>query len=216
MDDGSLPRRRKTNPKATKPEQIRDAAIRCFAEHGIASTSLRIIAETAGVSLGLIQHYFVTKSQLIECIDHHVLSIFGAALDVQSEVSAADAGSRFAELMSNNPDVMDYIARALAEGGAVGNLIFDGLYEISAQQGASFATRGLVRDALDPVWSNLLPLILRVGTVMLRPHIERHVAGSLYDPAQTSRWDAAVTRMIREGQMNMSGTLPTVEDTARA
>lgn len=216
MDDGSLPRRRKTNPKATKPEQIRDAAIRCFAQHGVANTSLRTIAETAGVSLGLIQHYFVTKNQLIECIDHHVLSIFGAALHVQSEVSATDAGTRFAELMSNNPDVMDYIARALAEGGAVGNVIFDGLYEISAQQGAGFAAQGLVRDDLDPVWSNLLPLILRVGTVMLRPHIERHVAGSLYDPEQTSRWDAAVTRMIREGQMNMSGMPPTVEDTARA
>lgn len=204
MDDGSLPRRR-THPKATKPEQIRDAAMRCFAEHGIATTSLRVIAETAGVSLGLIQHYFVTKNQLIECIDRHVLSIFGEALNGESEVSAADraadAGSRFAELMCKNPDVMDYIGRALAEGGAVGGVIFDGLYAISAEQGVSFAAQGLLPDDLDPVWANLLPLILRVGTIMLRPHVERHVAGSLYDPAQTSRWDAAVTRMIREGQM---------------
>jgi len=169
------------------------------------STSLRVIAETAGVSIGVIQHYFVTKNQLIECIDRHVLFIFSEALDEPSEVSAADpaadAGSRFAELMSNSPDVMDYVGRALAEGGAVGSVIFDGLYAISAHQGASFAAQDLVPDDLDPVWANLLPMILRVGTIMLRPHIERHVAGSLYDVAQTSRWDAAVTRIIREGQM---------------
>ncbi|MCX2715852.1 TetR/AcrR family transcriptional regulator [Mycolicibacterium sp. J2] len=206
MDDGSLPRRREPGPEATKPEQIRDVAMRCFAERGIASTSLRVIAETAGVSLGLIQHYFVTKNQLIECIDRHVLSIFDEALGGQSEVSAADpaadAGGRFAELMYKNPDVMDYIGRTLAEGGAVGSVIFDGLYAISAAQGARFAEQGLVPNDLDPVWANLLPLVLRVGTIMLRPHIERYVDGSLYEPAQTSRWDAAVSRMIREGQMS--------------
>ncbi|WP_179476168.1 TetR/AcrR family transcriptional regulator [Mycolicibacterium vinylchloridicum] len=204
MNDGSLPRR-PAHPKATKPEQIRDAAMRCFAEHGIATTSLRVIAETAGVSIGIIQHYFATKNQLIEDIDRHVLSIFVDTLNGQSELSAADqaadAGSRFAELMYKNPHVMDYIGRALAEGGAVGEVIFDGLYAISAQQGAGFAAQGLLPEDLDPVWANLLPLILRVGTIMLRPHIERFVAGPLYDPAQTSRWDAAVTRMIRKGQM---------------
>lgn len=206
MDDRPLPRR-PGQQKATKPEQIRDAAMKCFAEHGIAATSLRVIAATAGVSLGLIQHYFATKTQLIECIDHHVLSIFGDALN-QGEAEAgatdqaADAGSRFAELMYRNPDVMDYIGRALTEGGAVGSVIFDGLYAISAAQGASFSAQGLLPDDLDPVWANLLPLILRVGTIMLRPHLERYVDGPLYDPAQTSRWDAAVTRMIREGQMS--------------
>ena len=206
MDNGTLPRPPETNAKATKPEQIRDAAMRCFAVHGIATTSLRVIAETAGVSLGLIQHYFVTKGQLIDSIDRHVLAIFDEALGEAAPVSTADdivtdAGSRFAELMCTNPDVMDYIGRALTEGGDVGNALFEGLYAISAHQGATFAAQGLTPDDLDPVWAAMLPLILRVGTVMLRPHVERHISGTLYDPAQTSRWDAALTRMIREGQM---------------
>lgn len=209
MDDASLPRPRprEPHPRATKPERIRDAAMRCFAEHGIAATPLRVIAATAGVSIGVIQHYFVTKHHLMESIDRHVLTIIGEALDTPSQTGEAndqvtDLGSRFAELMCKNPDVMDYIGRALAEGGDAGNVIFDGLYAISAQQGATFAAQGLAADDLDPVWANMLPLILRVGTIMLRPHIERHMAGELYDPARTSRWDAAVTRMIREGQMN--------------
>ncbi len=40
---------------------------------------------------------------------------------------------------------------------------------------------------------------LRVGTIILRSRVERHLSGPLYDRAETSRWEAAVTRMIREG-----------------
>lgn len=191
---------------AARPAQIRDAAMKCFAEHGIANTSLRTIAEAAGVSLGLIQHYFGTKAQLIEAIDRRVLDVFAGMPIEPSSTSGdddpvSDTGSRLAELMSKNPDVMDYVGRALAERGEVGNTIFDGFYAISAQQGAAFAAEGLTPDDLDPLWANMLPLILRVGTIMLRQHIERHVDGSLYGPEQISRWDAAVTRLIREGQM---------------
>ena len=205
--DASLPQRLdREHEDATRPERIRDMAMRCFAQRGIATTSLRTIAAAAGVSIGLIQHYFGTKKQLIECIDEHVLAVFNGALNASpplTEVAAAsnDAGDRFAELMCNNPDVMDYVGRALAEGGEVGKVIFDGLRAISEQQGVTFAARGMIAEDLDPTWAPLLPLILRVGTIMLRPHLERHLTGPLYDSAQTTRWDAAVTRMIREGQL---------------
>ncbi len=204
MTRGSFSRTPNWGSTAAKPAQIRDAAMKCFAERGIASTSLRTIAEEAGVSLGLIQHYFVTKAQLIEAIDAHVLDVFA---QMQAEPSPAagdrvgDASDRLAALMTENPDVMDYVGRALAEHGEVGNTIFDGFFAISAEHGAAFAAQGLTPEDLDPLWSNMLPLILRVGTIMLRHHIERHIDGPLYDPAQLSRWSAAVTRMICQGQL---------------
>ena len=201
--DGLAPR--PAAASATKPEQIRDAAMRCFAEGGIAGTSLQAIADAADVSIGLIQHYFGTKRQLIASIDRHVLRVFGDALEVSTgetdvAASASEAGSRFAELMHHNPEIMDYVGRALAEGGEVGKVIFDGLHAISEQQGVTFADQGLMPDDLDAVWAAMLPLILRVGTIMLRPHVERHLPGSLYDWDETSRWDAAVTRLIQKGQ----------------
>jgi TetR/AcrR family transcriptional regulator, regulator of cefoperazone and chloramphenicol sensitivity len=206
MVNGHLPH--SSDSAATKPEQIREAAMKCFAQQGIAGTSLRTIAGAADVSLGLIQHYFFTKTQLIESIDRHVLAVFGDALGTTAgsppAASADDAGDRFAALMTENPDVMDYVGRALAEGGEVGRVVFDGLCEISEQQGIAFAERHLTADDLDPVWAAMLPLILRVGTIMLRPHVERHLTSSLYDPAETARWDAAVTRMIREGQFKQN------------
>ncbi|SCX11175.1 TetR/AcrR family transcriptional regulator [Mycolicibacterium fluoranthenivorans] len=200
--DGSAPR--PPVGSATKPEQIREAAMKCFAENGVAGTSLQMIADAADVSIGLIQYYFVTKGQLIESIDRHVLTVFRDALGVSpgtdDVASASEVGSRFAELMHYNPAIMDYVGRALAEGGEVGRAIFDGLYAISEQQGVAFAAQGLTPDDLDSVWAAMLPLIIRVGTIVLRPHVERRLAGSLYDWDETSRWDAAVLRLIQKGQ----------------
>lgn len=76
MNRGAVPRTPRWESTAARSSEIRDVAMKCFAERGIASTSLRTIAAQAGVSLGLIQHYFVTKSQLIEAIDHYVLEVF--------------------------------------------------------------------------------------------------------------------------------------------
>lgn len=203
MNPGSFSPTPNWGSTAAKPAQIRDVAMKCFAERGIASTSLRTIAEEAGVSLGLIQHYFVTKAQLIEVIDAHVLDVF-AQMQAEPPPAAGDlvgdASDRLTALMTENPDVMDYIGRALAEHGEVGNTIFDGFFAISAEQGAAFAAQGLTPEDLDPLWSNMLPLILRVGTIMLRHHIERHTDGPLYEPEQLSRWNTAVTRMICQGQ----------------
>ncbi|UUZ44910.1 TetR family transcriptional regulator [Janibacter limosus] len=39
-------------------ERIRTAALALFAEHGVAATSLREVARSAGVAPGLVGHYF--------------------------------------------------------------------------------------------------------------------------------------------------------------
>jgi AcrR family transcriptional regulator len=54
-------------------ERIRDAALKSLATHGVAATSLRMVAEAAGVSLGLVQHYFGTKAALVAAVDQYVL-----------------------------------------------------------------------------------------------------------------------------------------------
>ncbi|HYR13091.1 MAG TPA: hypothetical protein VEQ67_02585, partial [Mycobacterium sp.] len=59
----------------------------------------------------------------------------------------------------------------------------------------------LTREDLDPQWAALNPLILRIGAIILRPHIERYLGESFTTAAQLQRWDAAVTTLIREGQV---------------
>jgi TetR/AcrR family transcriptional regulator, regulator of cefoperazone and chloramphenicol sensitivity len=44
-------------------------------------------------------------------------------------------------------------------------------------------------------------LLLRLGPLMLRSHIERHLPEPFNSPTQLERWDDSVTTMIRQGQL---------------
>jgi TetR/AcrR family transcriptional regulator, regulator of cefoperazone and chloramphenicol sensitivity len=187
-------------------ERIRDAALTNFADHGIAATSLRMVADTAGVSIGLVQHYFRTKAALVSAVENYVLEVVGDALDSTPlpeppSDSLTEAGRRLTSIMAEQPNVIHYLGRALAEGGVFGLVIFNGLIAISAAQRDQFMQQGTAPPDLDPQWAALLPLILRVGTIMLSPYIERYLGEPFFTEPQLRRWDDAVTRLIRDGQL---------------
>src|SRR5581483_7536180 len=48
--------------------RVLDAAIACFAERGIAATTLRAIAKSAGVTPALLHYYFTSKEKLVEIV----------------------------------------------------------------------------------------------------------------------------------------------------
>jgi len=186
-------------------ERIRSAALRVLADHGVNATSFRMIADAAGVSIGLIQHHFGSKGRLIEAVDEYVLAAIrevmeSAPLPEPPADALAEAGRRIVSLFADHPDVVDYLGRALVEGGAIGTMVFDGLVDISTAQHEEFCDRSLTPPDLDPVWAALNPLILRVGAIILRPHIERHLPEPFSTRSQLQRWDAAVTALIRGGQ----------------
>ncbi|OBH04123.1 MULTISPECIES: TetR/AcrR family transcriptional regulator [unclassified Mycobacterium] len=188
----------------TSKERIRDAALSCFADRGIAATSLRRIAETAEVSIGLVQHHFRTKATLTAAVDQYVLQVVGEALaptalpDPPSD-GLSEAGRRLTALMVERPDVMTYLGRALAEGGAFGSIIFSGLVGISAAQREHFVAQGNTQPDLDPDWAAINVVILRVGAVILHPYIELYLGKSFFSEAQLRRWDASVTGLLRHG-----------------
>lgn len=208
--------RRVTGVEPSNEERIRDAALLTFAAHGIAATSYRMVAEAAGVSIGLVQHYFKSKAALIAAVDEHVLDVIGRAMESAPlprppDDGLLEAGNRLTKLIAENAIVLDYAGRSLVEGEAIGTVIFDGLLGISAAQRDRFAEQHLTREDLDPDWAALNPLILRIGAIVLRPHIERHLGESFTTTAQLRRWDAAVTALIREGQLHRN-PLPSSRD----
>jgi TetR/AcrR family transcriptional regulator, regulator of cefoperazone and chloramphenicol sensitivity len=200
-------------PEPSAKERIRDAALSCFAVRGIAATPLRTVAETAGVSIGLVQHHFHTKAALTAAVDQYVLQVVGEALEPRAPLEPPsdvleEAGSRLTALMVQRPDVMTYLGRALAEGGALGSVIFTGLAAISAGQGDQFGQQGNLRPDLDPDWGVLNPLILRIGAIILHPYIEVYLRESFFTEPQLRRWDAAVTSLIRRGQFTEEPETP--------
>ena len=176
------------------------------AAKGIAATSLRTIAEAAGTSVGLVQHYYGTKAALIAAVDDYVVEVISDAVGADSLPSPPhdaldEMGDRLTTVIADQPDVFDYLGRALVEGDSIGSAIFDGLVRLSAAQSNLFAERLQIRSDLDPLWGALNPLLLRFGAVILRGHIERHLPEPLNTPTQLRRWDAAVTALLRHGQL---------------
>jgi AcrR family transcriptional regulator len=197
--------RRPATAEPSSVGRIRDAALECFSTNGIAATSLRTVAESAGVSVGSVQHHFGTKAALVESVNDHVLKVIEDAVAATPLTTAAgdpltEAGARVTSMISANEFVVDYLARALIEGDEFGTQIFDGLLALSIEQREQFAAQDMLRPEQDMVWAALNPLVLRLGAMILRTHIERHLPGPLTEPDQLRRWDAAVTALIRRGQ----------------
>ena len=186
-----------------KLERIRLAALRSFATRGAAATSLRSVAADAGVSLGLVQHHFETKAGLIKAVDDYVM---GVVIEMVSRPpsahprdSIADMGSRITNLFIEHPDVVDYFGRALIDGSDLGATIWDTLAAYGTARWNTRKETGEARDDIDVTWAALNSLVLALGTLILRGHIERQIPDAFSSPAQLERWQESVNTLLREG-----------------
>ncbi len=184
-------------------ERIRDAALASFATHGTSATTLRAVAAGAGVSLGLVQHHFATKAGLIEAVDEYV---FGVVVEAMSQPlleppgdSIGEIGSRVTRIIAEQPDVAGYVGRALVDGSPLGDTLFDALMTVGMARWQQRAERGEIRPDLDLTWATINGLVLALGAVSLRAHVDRHLPEPLTTPAQLERWQASVDSLIRDG-----------------
>lgn len=94
-------------------QQIREAtrtaivqgAMTLFAQHGYAHTSTRRIAEQAGVSTGLMYHYFSSKEDLLHAVFDHCMGILGSAFAASQQ--SADPVERIASLLRTMFDLLE-------------------------------------------------------------------------------------------------------------
>lgn len=190
-------------------ERIRQAALESFAAHGTSATTLRAVAAAAGVSLGLVQHHFGTKAGLIAAVDEHVLAVVVTAMtqpiENPSADSVAEVSSRMFALFANQPHFTGYVGRALLDGGPLGSKIFDTLLGSGLTRWHQRVERGETRPDLDVTWAAMNSLVLALGTISLRAHIDRHLSEPLTTPAQLQRWLAAADSLLREGLFRRPG-----------
>jgi AcrR family transcriptional regulator len=182
-------------------ERIRNAALRNIATHGAAATSLRTVAAAAGVSLGLVQHHFATKAGLVKAVDDYVLSqlLTPISQPISEPDSIGEMGDRITRLLSDQTDVSDYVARALIDGSPLGVTIFDALVGFGTARWNQRGERGESRQDIDLTWAVMNSMVLALGTIVLRPHIDRNLPESMTSPAQLKRWNASTAMLLREG-----------------
>ena len=101
--------------------------------------------------------------------------------------------------LRRDPDVADYVGRALVDGSPLGITIFDTLLGIGLARwtDAGRTGRDSPRHRSDVGRDQLADA--RVGHHQACGHVERQLPEPLTTPAQLQRWLASVTTLLREG-----------------
>ncbi|MEU9116563.1 TetR/AcrR family transcriptional regulator [Streptomyces sp. NPDC048483] len=115
----------------TARARIRDAALQHFGEHGFDRATIRGIAETAGVSSGLVRHHFGSKEALRDACDAYLAKALERINDQVRTDGATEGVNYVAVAGATFGPHQAYIARALSEGRATS--LFDKLVELSQQ-----------------------------------------------------------------------------------
>ncbi|GAB3663147.1 transcriptional regulator RaaS [Zhihengliuella somnathii] len=127
--------------------RIRDAAIEQIARRGY-QVSMRVIADAAGVSLGLINHHFGSKEGLKQACDDHVLATIAGAKSASLRGGALEAManlSRIEEFVIPTA----YCMRAIASGGASARRVIDHFTADAEQYVAEAVADGTLRPSVD-------------------------------------------------------------------
>ena len=180
---------------------IIEAALEVFASRGCADATFQVIAHTAGVSVGAIQHHFGSKERLIEAVDTHVLQTIGAVMSQPEPAEPAEVGQRVRLLFEAHLPVLDYVARQLVDDGPVGRAVFDAMAAAGVARWERLAEIGATPEGLDTEWAGLNPLILVLGAIILRRHLDRRWPEGFTTERQLSRWEDAMNVLISRGQL---------------
>lgn len=186
---------------ARRRAAIIQAALAVFAARGGADATFQTIAQTAGVSIGAIQHHFGSKERLIEAVDTYVLQTIGAVMSQPEPGEPAEVGQRVRVLFKDHLPVLDYVARQLVDDGAVGRAVFDAMAAAGVQRWEHLAESGVTPEGLDTEWAGLNPLVLVLGAIILRRHLDRRWPEGFATEGQLSRWERAMNMLISQGQI---------------
>lgn len=159
--------------------RIRDAAIECFADAGVAATSVRTIAAAAGVSPALVMHHFGSKDNLRAECDHHVAALVrhakeqavgeGVELDPMGQLRAYDDGL----------PLLRYLARTLGDGTAHVAALIDEMIDDAVVYTETAVANGLMLPSDDPRGRAAVLTLWSLGAVVLHEHVHRVLGADL-------------------------------------
>ncbi|MDN5770153.1 MAG: TetR family transcriptional regulator [Microlunatus sp.] len=142
---GRLPDRH--GDELTARTRLRDAALECFAVDGF-GVSVRVIAERAHVSPGLIRHHFGSKDALRGECDEHALSTLRRLKESALSAPAGTFLAQLAQVRDYSAYVL-YILRSVRDGGPAGRAFLEHMIADAETYTDSAVDAGIVRPSRD-------------------------------------------------------------------
>ena len=170
------------NPRATDDDltakaRARNAALDLFARHGESRVSMRAVATEAGVTPGLVQHHFKTKSGLVEAVDQLVVDYFDAAISSVPPVGkpkevAAARDQAVRQMLRDNPVVVNYIRRAVLEPETCRMRLLQSLVTLIGREVASMRDAGVASTTRRESAQIIEVLVRQFGELLLAPMVK--------------------------------------------
>lgn len=180
----------------TAKAKIRDAAITCFAAEGVAGTSVRTIADVAGVSPGLVIHHFGSKDGLRVACDQYIANRMreqkskamtqGPGLDPLASMRGAFDG----------PPLVRYLAKTMVDSSPHVAELIDEMVDDAVVYIEAGVQAGLITPSEHPRRRAALLTLWALGGVVLHEHMERLLGVDITadlsdDPASASAYVTA-------------------------
>jgi TetR/AcrR family transcriptional regulator, regulator of cefoperazone and chloramphenicol sensitivity len=170
--------------------RIRDAALALFGAHGVAATSMRAIADRAGVSAALVVHHYGSKEGLQKACDEHILTDLvgrnAATLDDPDLSGTIQAW--IADLDTFRP-AFDYLSRMVVDGSDEGLRLWDRLVERTQ----SMLDEGEATGAIRPSSDSRVRAIMIAAYGLVPLILERHLGRALGEGGLTAHAVARLT-----------------------
>lgn len=176
--------------------QIREIALRLFAENGIATTSMRMVAAAAGVSPGAVVHHYKTKPDLEKAVQASVVAqirdaIHGVGADQDLIGALTSRRQAFDELIRAEPHLAAYLRHLMASADTGSVEVFRMQIDLVRDELGTLVTAGLARPFDDPELGVVLYWLLVSSRILIRPLIEAALGLDLSKPEDMRRLDRA-------------------------
>jgi AcrR family transcriptional regulator len=161
----------------TARARIREAALDHFAEKGYERATIRAIAQTAGVSPGLLRHHYGSKEALRKACDDYVFEILHRINTKLLEDPSAAASTQ-----QTSKRFGPYLARSLTDGSPTAGPIFDEMVTMTEQWLVRSDEARVDTPVIDRRIRAAVVTAMAVGFPLLHEHVSRALGTDMFGP----------------------------------
>ncbi len=191
----------------TAKANIRNAALRLFAERGHDAVTVREIAAAAGVSPALVVHHFGSKEGLRAAVDRYAAQAFDSLFEMdERDLAEALTGDNlvsvaemFARAFPHGSPLPAYLRRLLLDNDPAGAALFGRWYALTRRLLDSMTEMGVARPGEDPAVRAAFLLVNDLSLVLLRNQIAAAIGVDPLTPEGVTRWAKEVTAVYLRG-----------------